>query len=75
MERIAMSQQGRDKRLTQSVVAERMGVSERWVRKMIRELATVGDAMVVHGLRGRASHRKLPETMQARAMALLHQLE
>ena len=72
MEPIAMSQQGRDKRLTQSMVAERMGVSERWVRKMIRELATVGDTVVVHGLRGQASKRKLLETMQARAMALLH---
>ena len=72
MERIAMSQQGRDKRLTQSVVTERMGVSERWVGKMISELATVGDTVVVHKLRGRASNCKLLETIQARAMALLH---
>ena len=51
MERIAMSQQerdrlewlkqARDKRLTQSVVAERMGVSERWVRKMGSERESV----------------------------------
>ncbi len=85
MERIAMSQQerdrlewlkqARDKRLTQSVVAERMGVSERWVRKMIKGLATEGDAVVVHGLRGRESNRKLPETIQAQAIALLHQPE
>ena len=85
MERIAMSQQerdrlewlkqARDKRLTQSVVAERMGVSERWVRKMIKGLATEGDAVVVHGLRDRASNRKLPETIRAQAMALLHQPE
>ena len=80
MERIAMSQQerdrlewlkqARDKRLTQSVVAERMGVSERWVRKMIKGLATEGDAVVVHGLRDRASNRKLPETIRTQAMAL-----
>ena len=69
MKRIAMSQQARDKRLTQSVV------TERWVRKMNKELATVGDAVVVHGLRGLASNRKLPETIQAQAMALLHQPE
>ena len=85
MERIAMSQQerdrlewlkqARDKRLTQSVVAERMGVSERWVRKMIKGLATEGDAVVVHGLGDRASNRKLPETIRAQAMALLHQPE
>ena len=75
MKRIAMSQQkrdrlermkeARDKRLKQSVVAERIGVSKRWVREMIKELATVGDAGVVHGLRSRASNRKLPETIQA----------
>ena len=85
MKRIAMSQQkrgrlerlkeARDKRLKQSVVAERIGVSERWVREMIKELATVGDAGVLHGLRGRASNRKLPETIQAQAMALLREPE
>ena len=49
MERITMSQQKRD----------------RLVREMMEELATVGDAGGVHGLRGRASNRKLPETIQA----------
>ena len=55
-DRLEWLKQARDKRLTQLVMAKRMGASERWVRKMIKELATVGDAVVVHGLRGRASN-------------------
>ena len=36
-----------------------MGVSERWVRKLLKRMAKQGDAVVVHGLRGRPSNRKL----------------
>jgi transposase len=65
MERIAMSQEerdwlewlkrARDGKMTQREAAERMGVSERWVRKMLRRMKKQGDAVVVHGLRGRSS--------------------
>jgi transposase len=85
MERIEMSQQerdrlewlkaARDKRMTQAKAAERMGVSERWVRKLLRQLAVKGDAMVVHGLRGKESNRKTAAVTQAKAMELLQQPE
>src|SRR5947209_7201685 len=83
MERIAMSQEERDRldllkrardgKITQREAAERMGVSERWVRKLLRRMKAKGDAVVVHGLRGRASNRKLPAKIRKQAMVILRQ--
>ena len=60
MERIAMSQEERDwlellKRAKDKVVSQRkaaqtMGVSERWVRKLLQRMKSEGDGVVVHGL-------------------------
>ena len=85
MERIAMSQEERDdldwlKRvkagsLTQREAALKMGVSDRWVRTLLKRMSKQGDAVVVHGLRGRPSNRKLPAKTQRQAMAILKQPE
>ena len=45
--------------MTQREAAEKMGVSDRWVRKLLKRMSKQGDAVVVHGLRGRPSNRKL----------------
>jgi transposase len=76
-----MSQQERDrlhwlkqaegKQITQAQAAERMGVSERWVRELLRRKKQEGDRVVVHRLRGRSSNRKLPERMRKRVLALI----
>jgi transposase len=81
MERIAMSQEerdwlewlkrARDGKMTQREAAERMGVSERWVRKLLLRMKKQGDAVVVHGLRGRSSNRKLPAKTKQSALAIL----
>jgi transposase len=81
MERIAMSQEerdwldwlkrARDGKMTQREAAERMGVTERWVRKLLRRMKKQGDAVVVHQLRGQASNRKLPAKTQKQALAIL----
>jgi len=83
MERIAMSQQERDwldwlKRaregsISQRVAGEKMGVSERWVRTLLRRMSKQGDSVVVHGLRGRPSNRKLPAETQRKALKILKQ--
>jgi transposase len=85
MERIAMSQEERDwldwlKRakdgsMTQREAAEKMGVTDRWVRILLQRLDKRGDAVVVHGLRGRPSNRKLPRKLQEQALAILKQPE
>ena len=81
MERIAMCQEERDRldwlkrardgKMTQREAAEKMGVSERWVRKLLRRMKREGDRVVVHGLRGRASNRKIAAETQKRALQAL----
>ena len=83
MERIAMSQEERDhldwlKRvksgsMTQREAAQKMGVSDRWVRVLLKRMSKHGDAVVVHGLRGRPSNRKLSAETQRQALAILQQ--
>ena len=61
MEPIAMSQEERDKlewlkraydgSISQREAARKMGVSDRWVRSLLKDMNKRGDAMVVHGLR------------------------
>ncbi len=63
----------RDGSITQREAAERIGVSERWVRKLLKRMAERGDAVVVHGLRGRPSNRKLAAATQRQALAILKQ--
>src|SRR5215510_14021202 len=80
-ERIEMSQEGRDrlhwlklardKKITQKVAAERMAVSARWVRKLLRKLKRKGDGAVVHGLRKRPSNRKIAEAVRQRVIELV----
>jgi len=81
MERIAMSQEerdklewlkrARDKVISQREAAERIGVGDRWVRKLLRKMKKHGDRVVVHGLRGRASNRKIAAQVQAQVTELL----
>ena len=83
MERIAMSQEERDKLewlkraqdrlVSQREAARHMGVSERWVRKLLKRMKQQGDRVVVHGLRGKASNRKIAAKVQDEAIAILKQ--
>ncbi len=85
MERIAMSQAERDElnwlkqakegRITQREAAERIGVSDRWVRKLLKRMEQRGDAVVVHGLRGRPSNRKFSEETRRQALRILKEPE
>ena len=81
MERIAMSQterdwldwlkRARDGHMTQKAAAEKMGISDRWVRALLVEMKEKGDAVVVHGLRGQPSNRRIDEEIRTRAMKIL----
>ena len=65
----------RDGVVTQRQAAEKMEVSDRWVRRLLRRMKTEGDGVVVHGLRGRASNRQIDRQIQARAIEVLKQPE
>src|SRR5258707_7119593 len=83
MERIAMSQEERDEldwlkrakegSISQREAAKKMGVSDRWVRTLLKRMTRQGDAVVVHGLRGRPSNRQLPADTQRKAIKILRQ--
>jgi transposase len=85
MERIAMSQEerdklewlkrARDKVISQREAAEKIGVSERWVRKLLKRMKQQGDGVVVHGLRGRASNRKIESKTREQAIEILRQAD
>lgn len=83
MERIAMSQEERDKlewlrragdgSISQREAAQKMDVSDRWVRTLLQRRKKDGDAVVVHGLRGKPSNRKIPVKTQKQVLAILQQ--
>ena len=85
MERIAMGQEERDrlewlkrakdKVISQRKAAEQIGVSDRWVRKLLQRMKRQGDAAVVHGLRGRTSNRKIAAGLRDQAIEILKQPE
>jgi len=85
MDRFEMGQEERDwlnwlKRakdglITQRKAAEKMRVTDRWVRKLLARMKTEGDRVVVHGLRGKESNRQISEETRAGAMECLRQPE
>src|SRR4029077_16838382 len=70
-DRLHWLKQAESKQITQAKAAERMGVSERWVRQLLRRRKKEGDRVVVHRLRGRASNRKLPARTRSRVLRLI----
>ena len=58
-------------RLSQREASERLGVSVRQVKRLVRSWRRQGDAGLVSRQRGRASHNRLPETLRAQVLALL----
>lgn len=56
--------------LTQAAAAEQLGISERWVRELVRRVRKKGDRAVVHGLRGRPSKRRIAGKERARVVEL-----
>ena len=59
--------------MSQGEAARRIGVSERWARKLLRRMKQKGDRVVVHGLRGKASSRRIAVKVQGEAIAILKQ--
>ena len=63
----------RDGLMSQRAAAQKMGVSDRWVRRLLKRMKKQGDAVVVHGLRGRASNRRIRTEVETRAIEILKQ--
>jgi hypothetical protein len=81
MERISMSQEERDwlewlKRVqdgvvTQKAAAAKLEVTDRWIRKLLTRMEEEGDGVVVHGLRGRRSNRRIADKVKGKATKIL----
>ena len=57
--------------LTQWAAAQQLGLTDRWVRKLLVRVKKEGDGGIVHRLRGRASNRRLPESLRAKVLKLV----
>jgi transposase len=82
-ERITLNQRERDrlrvlneirqKHITQREAAQRLKISDRHIRRLLLAVAQRGDRAVVHGLRGRASNRKLTPPWELKIMSRVRQ--
>lgn len=70
-DRLFTLRQAAKKQITQHQAAERLGVTERWVRKLVKRWRKKGDRVVVHGLRGRPSNRKIAAATERQAMGIV----
>jgi len=57
--------------ITQREAAEELELSIRQVQRLVNALKKEGDKAVVHGLRGRASNRKIEENIEQQAVKIL----
>jgi transposase-like protein len=57
--------------ITQKQAAEKIGVTERQVRRLLRKLRRLGDKAVIHGLRGCLSNRRLSAATEEEAVCIL----
>src|SRR2546427_871966 len=70
-DRLKVLHEVKRKHLTQRAAAQQLGVSDRWVRKLLRRVKKEGDRGVVHRLRGRVSNRRLPESLRTKTLKLM----
>jgi Homeodomain-like domain len=72
-DRLKVLHEVRKRYITQKQAAAELGISVRWVRKLLLRLGKRGDGALRHGLRGRPSNRKTPEAVKRRAVELYRQ--
>ena len=70
-DRLVALQKAKKRLITQKAAAEEIGQSERHVRRLLKKLKGKGDAVVVHGLRGRRSNRQIDEKVKQAAIKIL----
>lgn len=70
-DRLVTLKKAKKKLITQSAAAEELGLSIRQVKRLLQALKQHGDKSVIHGLRGRASNRKIEEKIEQQAVKIL----
>ena len=59
--------------ITQRQAAAELDLTDRQIRRLLVRMKELGDRAVIHGLRGRASNRRLSEDARSKAIATLSQ--
>lgn len=72
-DRLKVLHEVKKRHITQKQAAMELGLSVRWVRKLLVRLRARGDSGLGHGLRGRRSNRKTPEVVKRQALELYRQ--
>src|SRR3954447_16633805 len=72
-DRLVALKKAKKKLISQREAAAEVGVSERHVRRMLRNLKRRGDRAVIHGGRGRESNRKIADERRQEAIQILSQ--
>jgi hypothetical protein len=47
--------------VTQKLAAEKLGITDRWIRELLARMKEQGDLVVVRGVRGQPSSRRIAE--------------
>ena len=59
-DRLKVLHETKKRHITQKLAAAELGLSMRWIRKLLARLRVRGDSALFHGLRGRPSRRRTP---------------
>src|SRR6266446_4836273 len=70
-DRLVTLRKAKKKLITQRQAAEELELSVRQVKRLLYALKKRGDKAVVHGLRGKPSNRKIPESTEQQAVQIL----
>jgi hypothetical protein len=72
-DRLVVLKKAQKKLIKQTHAAKELNLSERQVRRLLSGLKEKGDKVVIHGLRGRPSNRKIPAAVREKIIAVLSQ--
>jgi transposase len=70
-DRLKVLHEVRQGHLTQREAGGQLGISDRWVRVLLRRVKKEGDRGVLHRLRGRTSNRRLPDKLRQKVLKLM----
>ena len=68
--RLHIIHQALDKRITQAMAAELVGLSSRQLRRMVKRVREEGDDGISHRSRGKASNRRFPQKFKDKVLKL-----
>jgi transposase len=72
-DRLVVLKKAQKKLITQKQAAAELALSERHIRRLLKQLKAGGDKAVIHALRGRPSNRRLSEAVRHRILEILSQ--